>query len=52
MTWLRIVGGSLFTVGGVFPLTWFVLKQFGHLKKSGHPAAPVENQQADVYETV
>lgn len=34
MTWLRIVGGSLFFVGGVLPLTWLVLKSASHLKPS------------------
>lgn len=38
MTWLRIVGGSIFTLGGVFPLVWFVLRQFGHLKPAATPA--------------
>ncbi len=32
-TWLRIVGGSVFVVGGVVPLTWFVLSIRKHLKK-------------------
>ena len=26
LTWLRIIGGSMFTLGGVIPLMWFVLK--------------------------
>ncbi|MFC4871435.1 nitric-oxide reductase large subunit [Negadavirga shengliensis] len=33
MTWLRIVGGAVFCLGGVFPLTWFVIKSARHLKK-------------------
>lgn len=32
MTWFRIVGGSIFCLGGVFPLTWFVLKNVVNLK--------------------
>lgn len=32
MTWLRIVGGAIFCVGGLFPLTWFVLKSIGDRK--------------------
>jgi nitric oxide reductase subunit B len=53
MTWLRIVGGSLFTLGGVFPLTWFVLKQFRNLKSSALPEeTPAENQPVEVYETI
>lgn len=34
MTWLRIMGGSLFLMGGVLPLTWLVFKSAGHLKPS------------------
>lgn len=32
MTWLRIVGGSVFLLGGVLPLTWIVIKSATHLK--------------------
>jgi nitric oxide reductase subunit B len=32
LTWLRIIGGSLFTVGGVIPLTWFVVTRRKALK--------------------
>jgi nitric oxide reductase subunit B len=34
MTWLRIIGGSIFTVGGVIPLTWIVVSAAGHLKSA------------------
>lgn len=37
LTWLRIVGGALFLLGGVVPLTWLVLRQIPYLKS---PAAP------------
>lgn len=33
LTWLRIIGGSLFTLGGVFPLVWFVISSRKGLKK-------------------
>lgn len=33
-TWLRIIGGSLFTVGGVIPLVWFVTRGRRGLKKN------------------
>ncbi|HVS90747.1 MAG TPA: cbb3-type cytochrome c oxidase subunit I [Mucilaginibacter sp.] len=33
-TWMRIIGGALFTVGGVIPLTWFVLRGRRWLKKA------------------
>ncbi|MCU0396799.1 MAG: cbb3-type cytochrome c oxidase subunit I, partial [Cyclobacteriaceae bacterium] len=32
LTWLRIVGGSIFVLGGVIPLTWFIIKNFKNLK--------------------
>lgn len=40
MTWLRIVGGSVFCLGGVFPLTWFVIRSAGYLKKQKRLARP------------
>jgi nitric oxide reductase subunit B len=32
LTWLRIVGGSLFTVGGVIPMIWFITTRIRGLK--------------------
>jgi nitric oxide reductase subunit B len=32
MTWLRIIGGALFVVGGVVPLTWFLVSRSKHLR--------------------
>ena len=32
-TWMRIVGGAIFTVGGVIPLVWFVTSRRKGLKK-------------------
>ncbi|MBS1536302.1 MAG: hypothetical protein JST20_00975, partial [Bacteroidetes bacterium] len=26
LTWLRIIGGAIFTVGGVLPLIWFITR--------------------------
>ncbi|WP_072038989.1 cbb3-type cytochrome c oxidase subunit I [Flavihumibacter solisilvae] len=43
LTWLRIIGGSLFTVGGVIPLTWFIVSNRKGLKKD---EAPVVTPQA------
>lgn len=34
LTWLRIIGGSLFTVGGVTPLVWFIISSRKGLKKN------------------
>jgi nitric oxide reductase subunit B len=36
LTWLRIIGGSLFTVGGVIPMVWFIASRRKSLKKT-HP---------------
>ncbi|MCC6410280.1 MAG: cbb3-type cytochrome c oxidase subunit I [Saprospiraceae bacterium] len=47
MTWLRIVGGTLFTIGGVFPLTWFILKQTAYLKPSVLPLTPVAQKPVE-----
>lgn len=33
LTWMRIVGGAIFFVGGVIPLTWFVVSNWKRLKK-------------------
>ena len=33
LTWMRIIGGSIFTVGGVIPLVWFVTSRRKGLKK-------------------
>jgi len=42
LTWLRIVGGSVFVVGGVAPLAWFIVSRHKNLKKNkvriGHPS--------------
>ncbi len=32
-TWLRIIGGALFTVGGVTPLVWFITRSRKGLKR-------------------
>ena len=34
LTWLRIIGGATFTVGGVIPLTWFIINRRKALKKA------------------
>ena len=35
LTWLRIIGGSMFVLGGVIPLAWFVVSRARHLKQEG-----------------
>ncbi|MBL7696988.1 MAG: cbb3-type cytochrome c oxidase subunit I [Chitinophagaceae bacterium] len=34
LTWLRIVGGSIFTIGGVIPLIWFITSGRRRLKRN------------------
>lgn len=34
LTWLRIIGGSIFVVGGVVPLTWFIITNRKKIKKA------------------
>lgn len=34
LTWLRIIGGSVFTVGGVIPLTVFMIRNIRRVKES------------------
>lgn len=33
LTWLRIIGGSIFVIGGVVPLTWAIFSVVKHIKK-------------------
>jgi nitric oxide reductase subunit B len=33
-TWMRMLGGAIFTLGGVIPLVWFVTSRRKGLKKS------------------
>lgn len=34
LTWMRGIGATVFFVGGVIPLTWFITSRIRHLKKS------------------
>jgi nitric oxide reductase subunit B len=33
LTWMRIIGGSIFVLGGVVPLTWAIFSSASHFKK-------------------
>jgi len=37
LTWLRIIGGSLFTLGGVIPLVWFITSRKKAIKEKQLP---------------
>ena len=45
LTWLRIIGGSIFTVGGVLPLVWFITSSSKGLKEKQSPAITLEAAQ-------
>ena len=45
LTWMRIIGGSIFVVGGVIPLTWAITSVARHFKKpSGFPNPTTQNK--------
>ena len=58
LTWMRIIGGSIFVLGGVIPLAWFITKNRNKLKKNifktitlvenGHSKAAHEKQEVQV----
>ena len=52
MTWLRIVGGSIFCMGGVFPLTWFVLKSIRDRKKADYPEMKQNKEPVKTLRTI
>lgn len=39
LTWMRIVGGAIFTLGGLVPLVWFIASGRKYLKKIDSTAA-------------
>jgi len=38
LTWMRIAGGALFTMGGTIPLIWFIVTRRRAVKKTQHAA--------------
>lgn len=44
-TWLRIIGGALFTLGGVVPLVWFITK--GRKKIKAYKMEPPVQKRTD-----
>jgi nitric oxide reductase subunit B len=48
LTWLRIVGGAVFTLGGVVPLVYIVINASAHLKKLPHKKLIPETSQEEV----
>ena len=57
LTWLRLIGGALFVLGGVLPLVWFLVSRWTSLRESaplamrtpfGEPAAEREDIDAEV----
>lgn len=56
LTWMRIIGGALFVLGGVVPLAWFMVARFRSLKpcatgiESATPQARLVEEPAKVAE--
>lgn len=47
MTWARIAGGSVFVLGGVLPIAWFMVSRYRALKGQGsHPGLRPAEQTA------
>lgn len=40
VTWMRVIGGAMFVVGGVVPLAWFILSRARDLKPASDAAQP------------
>ncbi len=48
LTWLRVVGGVWFTLGGVVPMIWFMLSRWRALKQS----PPINEEASHVMSAV
>ena len=48
LTWLRIIGGSVFTLGGVLPLVNIVIKSSSNLKNYSQEAAVREEPEMEL----
>ncbi len=45
LTWMRIIGGSIFVVGGVLPLTWAITSAARHFKKVNTYSSPAFKEE-------
>ncbi len=45
LTWMRIIGGSIFVVGGVLPLTWAITSSARHFKKINTNSDPAFKEE-------
>jgi nitric oxide reductase subunit B len=48
MTWLRIIGGSIFLFGGVIPIVWFIVSEYRNIK-SGLSIPVRESESAKLF---
>lgn len=48
LTWLRIVGGAIFTLGGVVPLVYIVIRAANHLKVDSRKTLVREKNEREV----
>jgi nitric oxide reductase subunit B len=53
LTWMRIVGGALFTCGGVAPLVWFIVSRRKAVKPLLVPkvSCPLPDSKQSMYDT-
>jgi nitric oxide reductase subunit B len=45
LTWLRGIGATVFFLGGVAPMTWFVVSRFKSLKPAANSIDEMDNYQ-------
>ncbi len=50
LTWMRIIGGSIFVVGGVVPLTWAITSAARHFKKSTNNTKSTAKEEMELAE--
>ena len=48
LTWFRIIGGSVFTLGGVLPLVYIVIKASSNLKNYSQKAPAREEREMEL----
>ncbi len=52
LTWLRGIGATVFFVGGVTPITWFIISRWNSIKSSTSQIEDMDGDHSPVNETV
>jgi len=52
LTWLRGIGATVFFVGGVTPITWFIISRWNSIKSSTSQIEDMDGDNSPVNETV